>query len=298
MTGDDRGRDIWGKVVVRLFIVLALLGGIAAPTTVKAQNYAALNYIGYCNQYHGTIEVERYADVAASIETNGEQKSLAYELTYTQKNRRECLEYARGMVKADPVLVEKINQLIATSDKFLADGFAAARSKFEADVVKYLNPARYFGEPNLDPYRAALASAEKLPNFRSMCGMFDFTRVPVERAAVDAARARHEAFKTCFKKFQSAATKISVNEFGTYQVAAKRLAGTLPYTCAQWKRPNCVPDTEWKRFGGELFTQARRAKVDAAEKRLDADQKLAYDTERKVNEWVRELSDRINAVSG
>jgi len=59
-----------------------------------------------------------------------------------------------------------------------------------------------------------------------------------------------------------------------------------------------VPDENWKRFGGELFTQKNRVAVDAAEKRLKAETDLAYATDRKVSEWVRELSDRIRAANG
>ena len=131
-----------------------------------------------------------------------------------------------------------------------------------------------------------------------MCGTFDLSFVPVESRAINAARARHEAFKACFDKFTDRAAQISVNEFGSYQVAAQRLSGTLLYACSRWARPTCVPDENWKQFGGELFTQKNRAAVDAAEKRLKAETDLAYATDRKVSEWVRELSDRIRAANG
>lgn len=285
--------------MVRLRILLGVFVSLAAtPAAVMAQRDPVAREVAICDDFYANIDAERYADVAAATETNGERKSLPYELAYMQKERRECLERARDKASADPAQVQRYNALIAANDQTLVERFAAAQAEFEKNVVKYLHPADYFGEPRLAPYKASLASARKLPDFRAMCGTFDFTRVPVETRAVNAARARHEAFKKCFDKFQDIATKISVNEFGSFQVAARRLAGTRKYTCSQWPQPNCVPDAEWKRFGGEIFTQKNRALVDAAEQRLDADQKRAYATETKVNEWVRELSGRINASNG
>lgn len=285
--------------MVRVCILLGLfLTFGTAPAAVLAQRDPVTREVAICDDFYADIDAERFADVAASVTTNGERKALAYELEYMQKNRRECIERAREKARAEPAMVQRYNALIAANDQTLVDRFAAARAEFEANVVKYLNPADYFGEPELAPYKAAIKSARKLPSFKSMCGSFDFTWVPVETRAVDDARARHAAFKKCLEKYLDVSTKITVNEFGSFQVAANRLAGTRKYTCSEWRQPNCVPDTEWKRFGGELFTRENRALVDSAEERLRADQKFAYDTDEKVDQWARELSNRVKQYNG
>ena len=284
--------------MIRTNLLLAAFFLTMSSSMLAAQSRSIDDDVAYCEEYYGNIDAKRYADVAASVETSGELKSLAYELKYKQKERRECLEPLREGAKSDPASLKRLDAMLGSNDKTMVDRFAVAKAEFEANVVKYLDPALYFGKPDIAPYKAALVSTRNVPSFRSACGTFDLSYVPVESRAVDAARARHEAFKACFDKFTDRAAQISVNEFGSYQVAAQRLAGTLPYTCSRWAKPNCVPDENWKRFGGELFTQKNRAAVDAAEERLKAETDLAYETDRRVSEWVRELSARIRAANG
>lgn len=273
-----------------LFALLAAMPGQAmAQTTDFARSLA------YCEKYEGSIDAKRYADVAASMQTNGEYRGVAEELAYKRKNRRQCLESAKQRAAGNPAVANQFSALIAANDKTLADRFEVARQEFEANAVNYLDPASYFGEPKLGPYKAALASAPRTPTLQGSCGAFDFSFVPVERSAVDAARARHEAYMKCLDKFQDEASRIYVTQFLSFNTAAPRMAGSFRYTCSQWKRPNCIPDAKWKQFGGELFTQKNRALVEAAEKRLDAESKASYATGRKISEWVRELSGRIEA---
>jgi len=191
---------------------------------LAAQSRSIEEDVAYCEEYYGSIDAERYADVAASVGTNGEKEGLIQELAYKQKERRECLGRIRTQFKANPALVRQVDAMLAANDRTMVDRFAVARAEFEQNVVKYLDPALYFGKPNVGPYKAALVSARNVPSFRSMCGTFDLSFVPVESRAINAARARHEAFKACFDKFTDRAAQISVNEFGSYQVAAFRNA--------------------------------------------------------------------------
>lgn len=284
---------------MRFYLFLCAVGAIfAGSTQSNAQSDSIASEIAHCDDFYADIDADRYADIAASLEPDGKNTAVAYELAYKQKGRRECLERARDAVRSQPALVKQYDAVIAANDKMFVDRFAAARAEFETNVVKYLAPADYFGEPDVAQYKAAIASARKVPTFKSMCKSFDFGYVPMETNAVNAARARHEAFKQCYDRFSNVATKMYVNEFLGFQTAGARLAGLRQFTCSQWARPNCIPDAEWKRFGGELFTSKNRLLVDAANKKLDAERKLASETDRKVSDWVRELSARIRQHNG
>lgn len=272
----------------RLIFAFMLIMMWGASASVVAQEAVVNPKVNYCDQFVGVINVQRYANLAVFVETNGEQKELALAQANALKERLECFARVREATKSNPLLAKQIDAHIAKNNSVLSDRFNKLRIEFEANVMKYHSPKGYFGEPKIAQYQAALASVRKLPDFASMCGNFNF-----EPAAVDAARSRHEAFKTCFRNYLNQNSRVAVEEFQIFQDGARRLMGIRRYTCSQWPQPNCVPNDQWVTFGGDLATQTNRELIDDGMQRLRADLSAAWGFEKKVIDWAREPTRRV-----